>query len=346
MGGTDVGPDDDVCRLHQVGDRAPPTPMHRRLAYLGTPEAAVPPLRALVEAGHDIALVITRPDRRRGRGPVLSPSPVKSEAQRLHIPVAHDIHAVLEAGVTLGVVVAFGRIIPVDVLRRVPMVNVHFSLLPSWRGAAPVERAILAGDAVTGVSIMAVEEGLDTGPLYASEQIAIGDAEDVESLRSRLALAGARLVVDVLGRPLSEPAPQAGSATYAAKITQDDLLLRWDKPAAELARVVRLGRAWTTWRGNRLRVLEARAEAEVEAAPAEVEAAPAEAEAAPAEPETAPDPGSEAAPPPGTIIEDAVVTGRGRLRVLRVQAEGREPLTFAEWRRGARPQPGARLGTP
>ena len=301
---------------------APDGARTRRLAYLGTPEAAVAPLRALVEAGHDIAIVVTRPDRRRGRGAALSPSPVKREAQRLGLPVAYDLDAMLDTGLTLGVVVAYGRIIPADVLERVPMVNVHFSLLPRWRGAAPVERAVLEGDPVTGVSIMAVEQGLDTGPLYAAESLAVGEGESVDELRARLAQAGARLLVDVLGRPLPDPVPQSGEPTYAAKIHPEELVLRWDRDADQLARVVRLGRAWTTWRGRRLRVLQARAEAD------DRSAAPGSA------------PGA-----PGTLLDDAVATGRGSLRLLRVQPEGRAPMTAAEWLRGARPRPGERLGS-
>jgi methionyl-tRNA formyltransferase len=113
-----------------------------RLAYLGTPDMAVPPLRALVEAGHDVALCVTRPDRRRGRGAQLTPSPVKDAATELGVPVSHDMDDVATAGVELAVVVAYGRIIPARLLDQVPMVNLHFSLLPRWRGAAPVERAI------------------------------------------------------------------------------------------------------------------------------------------------------------------------------------------------------------
>ena len=142
-----------------------------RLAYLGTPEMAVPPLRALAGAGHDIALCVTRPDRRRGRGSLTTPSPVKEAATELGIPVSHDMDDVAGARVELAVVVAFGRIIPARLLAEVPMVNLHFSLLPRWRGAAPVERAILAGDRETGVCLMKVEEGLDTGPVYATRRV-------------------------------------------------------------------------------------------------------------------------------------------------------------------------------
>lgn len=128
---------------------------------------AVRPLQDLVAAGHDIALCVTRPDRRRGRGGAVTPSPVKEAALDLGVPISHEMEDVAEAGVELAVVVAYGRIIPVTLLERVPMVNLHFSLLPRWRGAAPVERAILAGDRETGVCLMQLEEGLDTGPVYA-----------------------------------------------------------------------------------------------------------------------------------------------------------------------------------
>jgi methionyl-tRNA formyltransferase len=224
--------------------------MGRRLAFLGTPEVAVEPLEALVGAGHEVAVAVTRPDRRRGRGAATAPSPVKAAATRLGIPVAHDLDAVLDARPELGVVVAYGRIIPERVLAEVPMVNLHFSLLPRWRGAAPVERAILAGDRVTGVCVMAVEAGLDTGPVYARRAVPIEDGDDLASLRARLVAVGTHLLVDTLDGPLPEPVPQEGEPTYAAKVDPEELRLEWSRPAVELARVVRLGRAWATWRGR------------------------------------------------------------------------------------------------
>ena len=130
----------------------------KRLVYLGSPEAAVAPLRALHAAGHDIVLVVSQPDRRRGRGGAMSPSPVKAAALELGVPVTERIDDVVESGAELGVVVAYGRLIRPHVLAAVPMVNLHFSLLPRWRGAAPVERAILAGDTVTGVCVMDVAD--------------------------------------------------------------------------------------------------------------------------------------------------------------------------------------------
>src|ERR1019366_691274 len=169
-----------------------------RLVYLGTPEAAVTPLRALVGAGHEVALVVTRPDKRRGRGSEFAPSPVKAAAVELGLPVSVALEDVLDVGAELGVVVAYGRIIPSAVLDRLAMVNVHFSLLPRWRGAAPVERAILEGDARTGVCLMAVERGLDTGPIYALDDTSIDEHESVEELRARLVDIGCRLLVDNL----------------------------------------------------------------------------------------------------------------------------------------------------
>ena len=146
---------------------------------------AVPPLRALVAAGHDVALVVTRPDRRRGRGTAASPSPVKAAALELGLPVSHDVDDALGADAELGVVVAFGRIIKPHVLEALPMINVHFSLLPRWRGAAPVERALLAGDEVTGVCVMGVEETLDTGPVYGCRTVPIPGDTTAEAAARR-----------------------------------------------------------------------------------------------------------------------------------------------------------------
>src|SRR5580692_5067136 len=159
---------------------------------------AVRPLRALVDAGHDVVLCVTRPDRRRGRGSAVTPSPVKAAALALGLTVSHSMEDVADAGVELAVVVAYGRIIPLTLLERVPMVNLHFSLLPRWRGAAPVERAILAGDRETGVCLMKLEEGLDTGPVYARQVVTIGPDMDVASLRAELVERGSSLLVDSL----------------------------------------------------------------------------------------------------------------------------------------------------
>ena len=289
-----------------------------RLAYLGTPDLAVPPLRALAGAGHDIAVCVTRPDRRRGRGTDLTPSPVKEAATELGIAVTHDMVDVVTAGVELAVVVAYGRIIPARLLEEVPMVNLHFSLLPRWRGAAPVERAILAGDHETGVCLMKVEEGLDTGPVYAVRTVPLDDDVTLAALRERLVTIGSAMLVDTLATGLSglpDPVPQHGEVTIADKISKEDLHLDWAQPAAQLRRVVRLGKAWTTFRRTRLTVLEAEAC------------------------------GGGTALAPGTLDGPAVATGEGTLVLRRVQPESRSPMSADEWLRGVRPQNGERVGT-
>lgn len=278
----------------------------------------MPPLRALVDAGFDVALVVSQPDRKRGRGGHLSPSPVKAAALELGLPVTDRVDDVLDVAADLGVVVAYGRLIKPHVLERLPMVNLHFSLLPRWRGAAPVERAILAGDTETGVDVMELEEGLDTGGVYAEERLAIGDDETADELRDRLVDAGTRLLVDTLSAGLGDPRPQEGEATYAAKLDPAEMELRWDRPAVELHRLVRLGRAWTTFRGKRLKVLAASL----------------------VDRRTAPAP----TPAPGVLDGTVVGTGDGALELVTVQPEGKGAQDAAAWRNGARPEPGERLG--
>ena len=177
-----------------------------RLVFLGTPVDAVAPLRAVVEAGHEVALVLTQPDRRRSRGGGDDPSPVKQAATELGIPVLTPTRArkaiadVAATGAQLGVVVGFGQLLPPAFLDALPhgFVNLHYSLLPRWRGAAPVERAILAGDTETGVCLMRIEEGLDTGGIYASVSTPIEPEETAGELRARLTALGTRLLVEHL----------------------------------------------------------------------------------------------------------------------------------------------------
>jgi methionyl-tRNA formyltransferase len=271
----------------------------RRLAFLGTPD--------LVDAGFEVALVVTQPDRRRGRGSALLPSPVKAAAVELGLPVSHEVDAVLDADVELGVVVAFGRLIKPHVLERVPMVNLHFSLLPRWRGAAPVERAILAGDERTGVDLMAVEEGLDTGGVYARAEVPIGPDDTLEDLRSRLVEAGTTLLVDTLSEGLPAPVPQQGEPTYAAKIEPSELAIDWTRTAVEVHRLVRLGGAWTTVGGRRLKVWRTHV------------------------------------PPRG---EGPVVpAGDGPVELVEVQPEGKPRMAAAAWVNGAAWSSGEPLGT-
>jgi methionyl-tRNA formyltransferase len=293
----------------------PPAPPHpRRLAYLGTPSFAIQPLRALVDAGFDVALVVSRADARRSRGGAAQPSPVKAAALELGLPVSDRVDDVLTVDADLGAVVAFGRLIRPHVLAELPMVNVHFSLLPRWRGAAPVERAILAGDERTGVDLMVVEEGLDTGGIYDRAVVDIGPDESADELRARLSDAGTRLVVDNLTTGLGRPQPQEGEATYATKIDPAELHIDWTRPAVDLHRLVRIGGAWTTFRGRRLKIWRtALTEPGGPAAPL-------------------PEPGERRARGPGIVVP----AGDGPIRVLEVQPEGRPRLPAEAWANGAR----------
>ena len=252
------------------GSTSKPVSNHLRIVFLGTPRDAVPPLRALVDAGHEIALVVTQPDRRRGRGGALAPSPVKEAAVELGLPVLTPARAdeildeVRASGAELGVVVAFGQLLRPAFLDAFPLgcVNVHFSLLPRWRGAAPVERAVLAGDEQTGVCIMGLEAGLDTGPVYARVETPIGAHESAGALRERLVELGTDLLVETLPQVRTiAPTPQDGEPTYASKLTVAEFELDPARPAAELDRIVRAGHprpgAWIELDGARLKVLEA-----------------------------------------------------------------------------------------
>lgn len=232
-----------------------------KIVYLGTPEMAVPPLQALHAAGHEIMLVVTRVDKKRGRGSALSPSPVKAAALELGIPVSHEPDDVLGAvadGAALGVVVAYGRLIKPHILDEIPMINAHFSLLPRWRGAAPVERALLAGDGLTGVDIMRLEEGLDTGGIYAETVVPISRTATAAELRTELVDAACELLVKTLSEPLDvwidSAATQIGDTVYAAKFTKDEFEINWAQPIEQIDRLIRVGGAWTTFRNKRLKI--------------------------------------------------------------------------------------------
>lgn len=229
-----------------------------KLVFFGTPEMAVPPLRALVDSGHEVVHVITRVDKKRGRGGSLSPSPVKAAALELGLTVSHDPDDLLGVSADLAVVVAYGRIIKPHLLDAMPMINLHYSLLPRWRGAAPVERAILAGDAETGVDIMRLEEGLDTGGIYAEERMVITDAMTADDLRRELNEIGCRLLVETLSSPVAEwiddPRPQEGEAIYAHKLEKAEFEIDWSTSPNEVHRRIRVGGAWTTFRGRRLKI--------------------------------------------------------------------------------------------
>jgi methionyl-tRNA formyltransferase len=269
---------------------------------------AVPTLRALVEAGHDIALVVTAADKRRGRGGGLMPSPVKAAALELGLPVTDRIDDLLdlEPLPDVGVVVAYGRLIKPPVFQAVPMINVHFSLLPRWRGAAPLERAILAGDERTGVCIMDIEEGLDTGAVYRCTEVPIDPDATAEELRADLVDEGTKLVLEVLEHGLGQPAPQSGEPVYAHKIDPAELQLDWSKPAVDLHRLVRLGEAWTTHHGRRLKV-------------------------------------RRTALPAGAGV--VVPTGTEPIELVEVQPEGKPRMPALAWANGVHWHDGDRLGT-
>ena len=209
-----------------------------RLVFLGTPEMAVPPLEALVDAGHDIALVVTRPDTRRGRGGATSPSPVKAAARRLGLAVSHAVDDVIGVGADLGVVVAFGQIIRPHVLAQVPMVNLHFSLLPRWRGAAPIQRAIMSGDAETGACVMQMDEGLDTGDICLCERLPISVGMTAGELHDHLAGLGAPLMVEALAKldtgTLACAAHPGDGVTYAAKIDKAEARIDFSRSAGDV----------------------------------------------------------------------------------------------------------------
>jgi methionyl-tRNA formyltransferase len=285
-----------------------------KLAFLGTPEVAAGTLRALVGAGHDVLVVVTRADSRRGRGPARSPSPVKAAAVELGLPVVHKPAEIVGFEPELGVVVAYGRIVKPDLLAQVPMVNVHFSLLPRWRGAAPVERAILAGDTETGVCLMELEEGLDTGPVYARAATPLGEEETADELRARLGRIGTELLLRSLAEGLGAPAPQVGEPVYAPKVEPAELRLDLSLPAEVVGRTVRIGRAWTTFRGKRLLVWKARVLPDQQALPM------------------------------GQIQGNKVGTGQGALELQLVQPEGKPVMDASAWARGTRPRPDERLG--
>jgi methionyl-tRNA formyltransferase len=283
-----------------------PVPTYpKRLVYLGTPALAAEPLQALVDAGFDVALVVTRVDKRRGRGSELAPSPVKAAATKLGIPVSHNVEDVLTVGADLGVVVAFGQLIKPHILEALPMVNLHFSLLPRWRGAAPMERALLSGDRETGVGLMQLEEGLDTGPLFAEVRTTISGDDTGDSLRDCLTSLGSEMLVRCLRSGLTAPSPQQGEPTYAAKLSMNDLRIDWSSAASVIDRLIRLGGAWTTADGRRLKVVTATIQS------------------------------GDVLGATGQLVGAVVQTGDGLLRLDKVRPEGKGVMAMKDWLNGA-----------
>ena len=307
-----------------------------RLLFAGTPAPAVPSLEALLTSGHDVVAVLTRPDAPSGRGRRLSRSPVAERADAAGIPVLQPrsprepefLSQLAELAVDCAPVVAYGALVPPAAL-DVPAhgwVNLHFSLLPAWRGAAPVQHAIMAGDEVTGAATFQLEAGLDTGPVFGVVTEPIGPRDTAGDLLGRLAVSGAGLLVATLdgiadGSLRAEPQPAEG-ISLAPRIETADARVDWALPAHVVDRRVRgvtpAPGAWTTWRGDRLRL-------------------------APVEPlasSLALGPGELSIGPTGVLVG----TGRGAVRLTEVQPAGKRMLPAADWARGARPAAGERLG--
>lgn len=296
-----------------------------RLIFAGTPEAAVPSLDALATSGHEIVRVVTRPAAPLGRKRVLTPSPVDARAGELGLPVlrADRLRAAETAELTaldvdLAVIVAYGALVAEPLLSapRLGWVNLHFSLLPRWRGAAPVQRALIAGDTETGVDVFQLEAGLDTGPVLASETVAIGALETAGHLLTRLAGIGAGVLVrtvDALAAGAATAEPQVGEPTLAPKLTIADGRLDWAEPADRVLARIRgctpEPGAWTTIGDRRLKVLEAAPARDASALAAGVVTA--------------------------TSSRVVVGCGDGALELVRVQPEGRGAMPADAWLRGA-----------
>jgi methionyl-tRNA formyltransferase len=305
-----------------------------RLVYMGTAAFAVPSLRALAAGPHEVVAVYTQPPRAAGRGLKARPSPVHSAALELGIavrtPVALNAPAERDVlagfGADLVVVAAYGLILPKSILEapRLGCINLHASLLPRWRGAAPIQRALLAGDGETGVTIIQMEPSLDTGPILAMERAPIKADTTAASLHDSLANLAARMVgptIDRLasGRIMPRPQPEEG-VTYAPKIDKAEARLDWSRPAAFLERQLRALNpwpgCWTEFDGERLLVLEG---------------------------ELAAGRGA-----PGEVLDEymTIACGAGALRLTKVQRAGGRPMSADAFLRGFRLPVGARLGTP
>lgn len=289
-----------------------------KIVFMGTPEFSVPVLDALHKT-HEIVAVYCQPPRPAGRGKADRPSPVQARAEALGLAVRHPVSlrgdvAVAEfaaLGADVAVVVAYGLILPQVVLDapRLGCLNIHASLLPRWRGAAPIHRAIMAGDRETGVCIMQMEAGLDTGPVLLREAVQIGAEETTADLHDRLSALGARLIVEALERlPGLDPRPQpAEGVTYAAKIDKAEARVDWTRPAVEVDRLIRalspFPGAWTEVKGERVKLLRSRL--------AQGEGAP------------------------GQVLQGfTVACGTGAVQITEAQREGKRPMPVAEILRG------------
>lgn len=308
-----------------------------RVVFAGTPEFAERALAALLDAGHDVVLVLTQPDRPAGRGMRATPSPVKRLGLARGIEVyqpeslkpSAPAERVAAAAPELIIVAAYGLILPLRVLELTPLgaINIHASLLPRWRGAAPIQRAIMAGDVETGITIMQMDRGLDTGPLLAQQSVAIEAVDDAGTLHSKLAALGAHMIVDTLnalarGPLVATPQPAAG-VSYAHKLDKQDRQLDWTRPAQALACLVRALRpapgALTLLAGEPVKVWEAQAV------------------------DGHGEPGRVIGVGEGGII---IACGHGALAIRRLQRAGGKPLDAAAFQRGRSIGIGDVLGMP
>lgn len=288
-----------------------------RVIFMGTPEFSVPALRAIA-ARHEVVAVYSQPPRAAGRGQKPRPSPVQAAAEALGLAVRtparlkspEDQADFAALGADVAVVVAYGLILPQPVLDapRLGCLNIHASILPRWRGAAPIHRAVMAGDAETGVAIMQMEAGLDTGPVLAEARTPIGAGDTTADLHDRLAAMGAGLIVDVLDRLPLPAVPQAAEGvTYAAKIDKAEARIDWSRPAAEVDRLIRglspFPGAWCLAGDERLKLLRSRFV-----------------------------PGEGA---PGAVLDGfTIACGQGAVEIIEAQREGKRPMPAAEVLRG------------
>jgi methionyl-tRNA formyltransferase len=310
-----------------------------RLVFLGSGAFAIPSLEAVIAAGHQVAAVVTQPDRESGRGRGLAPPPVKLAAERLELPVLQPervrrpeaLEALRALAPELSVVVDYGQILPRAVIDVAPRgtVNVHGSLLPRWRGAAPIQWAIASGDSETGVTTMLIDEGLDTGPTLLARAVPIGPRETAAELLPRLALVGGELLVETIAGLADgslRPTPQdAARATHARLLVKEDGRVDWTLDAHVLDRRARGFQPWpgafTFHEGRLLKLLRVVEEPALSAAA---------------------EPGVVTKLDEGGLL---VACGGGtQLRVGEVQPESRRPMSASAWARGARVVPGARLG--
>ena len=300
-----------------------------RVVFMGTPEFSVPVLEALVTAGHEIAAVYCQPPRPAGRGKKDRPTPVHARALELGLEVRHPVSlkgaedqaAFAALNADIAVVVAYGLLLPQAVLDAPAhgCLNIHASLLPRWRGAAPIHRAIMAGDADTGVCIMQMEAGLDTGPVLLRETVQIEAEETTQDLHDRLSALGAVAIVKALNRLpdlVADPQPEDG-VTYAKKIDKSEARVDWTQPAEMIDRQIRglspFPGAWTTLHGKRLKLLRCRVVA--------------------------------GAGLPGTVLGGLTIAcGTGAVEVTEAQAEGRGRQDAKAFLRGTQVEPGTVLG--